>query len=228
MSLFLLSVMLLVACDKNDGMLKNGIFSISLNEEKTAVASIDYAGQDLLAPGNAGQPLFNLRFRDRSMGGQIVAFDATKASVITSRLKKNQLIIDYGRFDGADLKVSVVITLGKGERLSSWTIEVDNGTPYLLDHIDFPNLAVRNDLTATGGSGHLLWPAMEGCLVEDIRIRENAGLRYRPIEYPTLNWGGLYPSSNAMRFMAYYNDGGGLYLATHDEHCHPRHSNFTG
>ena len=224
--LYLLFVLSLVACSKSGDSLKNEYFSISLDETKTAVTTIDYAGQNLLAP-NAHQPLFNLRFRDRNEGGKIVAFDATKATVIHSHLKKNEWVIAYSGFDGVEINVRVVIRLGKGERLSAWTIEVDNGTPYLLDHIDFPNLVVRNDLTATGGSGRLLWPAQEGCLIEDMRMRDRALiLPYRPVEFPFMGCGGQYPSSNQMQFMAYYNDAGGLYLATHDVRCHPKAFEF--
>ena len=219
--LYILLIFSFVACGRNGESLKNEIFSISLNETNTGVASIEYAGQNLLAPGNAGQPLFNLRFRDRNNGGKIVAFDATKASVIRSYLKKNEWVVEYDGFEGVDLSAKVVIRLGKGERLSAWNIEVNNGTPYLLDHIDFPNLAVRNDLTATGGSGRILWPFQEGCLVENTRIRENTW-PYHPVEYPLNGAGGQYPNCTQMQFMAYYNDGGGLYLATHDERCHPK------
>ena len=224
--LFFLFVLSFVTCGRSGDVLKNEIFSISLNETKTGVASIEYAGQNLLASGNAGQPLFNLRFRDRNEGGRIVEFDATKASVIHSGLKKNEWVIEYSGFEGVDLSARVCIRLGKGERLSAWHIEVDNGTPYYLDHIDFPNLAVRNDLTATGGSGRIFWPFQEGCLVEDVRIREQSWLRYRPVEYPLNGGGGQYPNCTQMQFMAYYNDGGGLYLATHDARSHPKGFDF--
>ena len=223
----LLSVFLLASCAKNGHVLRNELFSLSLNETLTAVASVDYAGQNLLAPGHADRPLFNLQFRDRNEGGRIVQFDASQASAIQSYMRKNELIVDYGGFDGAELSVKVFIRLEQGNRLSAWNIEVNNGTPYLLDHIDFPNLAVRNDLTATGGTGHILWPAQEGCLVEDIRIREEGNwLRYQPIEYPFIGWGGQYPNSTQLQFMAYYNHDGGLYLATHDDRCHPKAFNF--
>ena len=224
--LFLL-ILTFTACGKNGGALKNDFFSISLNDTRTRVDSIVYAGQNLLSPGNANQPLFNLRFRNRDEGGRIVEFDATKASIIHSRLRKDKLIVDYGGFEGVELKVRVVIRLERSNRLSSWDIEVDNGTPYLLDHIDFPNLTVKNDLMATGGNGRLFWPAQEGCLIEDMRLREeNRWLRYQPIEYPFIGWGGQYPNSAQMQFMAYYNDMGGLYLATYDDRCYPKAFEF--
>ena len=223
---YFLSVLIVTACNNDNGPLKNELFSISLNETLTGVLSIDYRGQNLLAPGNADQALFNLRFRDRNEGGRIVQFDATNASTVTSRLNKNQLIIDYSGFEDVELSARVIIGLKQGDRLSSWNIEVNNGTTYLLDHIDFPNLAVKNDLTATGGSGRLFWSAQEGCLVEDMHIRDEGWLRYQPIEYPFIGWGGQYPNSTQMQFMAYYNDGGGLYLATHDDRCHPKAFEF--
>ena len=226
-NVFFLSVFLLLSCTKSETGLRNEIFDLSLNEKQTAVASIAYGGQNMLAPDNAGQSLFNLRFRDRNEGGRIVQFDASQASVIKSHWSKNELIIDYSGFDDEALSVRVVVRLEKGDRLSSWNIEVSNETPYYLDHIDFPNLAVRNDLTATGGSGHILWTAQEGCLVEDMRIHEEGGwLHYEPIEYPFIGWGGQYPNSTQMQFMAYYNDHGGLYLATHDDRCHPKAFQF--
>jgi len=225
--LLYLLIITCTSCSKNTGKLKNDFLSISLDETLTAVESIVYADHNLLSSGYTNQPVFNLRFRHRDEGGRIVEFDATQASLIHSRLKKDKLIVDYEGFDGAELKVRVVIRLSKGERLSAWDITVDNGTPYLLDHIDFPNLTVKNDLIATGGSGHVFWPAQEGCLIEDMRIREEGGwLRYQPIEYPFIGWGGQYPNSVQMQFMAYYNDNGGLYLATHDDRCYPKAFEF--
>ena len=212
---YLFPVLLLASCDRSNSVLKNEIFSISLNETRTAVTSIDYAGQNLLASDNAGQPLFNLRFRDRNEGGKIVEFDASKASFVNYSLKKNKLIIDYSDFEGVDLSARVVVNLEKSKRVSEWHIEVNNGTSYYLDHIDFPNLVVRNDLIHTGGSGRILNTAMEGCLIEDIRVRPNG-----------VGLFGQYPNGNQMQFTAYYNDAGGLYLATHDDLSHPKIFDF--
>jgi len=105
----------------------------------------------------------------------------------------------------------------------NWNLSVDNNTPYTIEHIDFPNVAVPNDLIATGGTGRIFWPAQEGCLIEDLRIRdESVWLKYRPIEYPRMGWGGSYPASVQMQYMAYYNASGGLYMAAHDELCNPK------
>jgi len=108
----------------------------------------------------------------------------------------------------------------------SWNIAVNNNTGFLIDHIDFPNIVVPNDLAGNGGESRIIWPGQEGVVIEDIRIREEGPLKYNPIEYPNIGWGGLYPSSAQMQYMAYYGPKGGLYVAAHDENCNPKGIEF--
>ena len=86
---------------------------------------------------------------------------------------------------------------------------------------------VPNDLIATGGSGHIFWPGQEGCLIEDVRIREeNPGFKFKPIEYPFMAGVVFIPLRYKMQYMAYYNATGGLYLAAHDEQNNPKGIEF--
>ena len=213
----------LFSCSSDPGFYANGSYGLRFDERKTGVIEITHNGVNLLSLDNANQPLFNVRMRDRDAGGAIVERNAADAADVEIKRSGGTITLIYSGFPEADMRVTVRVVCRRNSPLMHWRIAVDNHTPYYIDHIDFPILTLRNDLIATGGSGRLLWPAQEGCLVEDLRIREEGpGPRNIPIETPHIGWGGFYPAATQVQMMAYYNDRGGLYLATHDPFCHTK------
>ena len=194
-----------------------------LNSKTGSIRSIEKAGKNLTYTADSEGPLFTIRFRDASQKGEIHEVNALQAQDCKIDTKDKQITLTYSQFKNADLQVVVTVSVSKDSPFMQWNLSVENNTPYTIDHIDFPNVVVPNDLIANNGTGRIFWPAQEGCLIEDIKIREaSPWLRFRPIEYPQMGWGGLYPSSVQMQFMAYYNTNGGLYLAAHDEQCNPK------
>ena len=223
----LIVFLILTGCSGNSyESFENNYYKLKLNSKTGSIQSIEKNGKNLIYTPDSEGPLFRVRFRDASQKGKIHEFGASDARHFKIVEKDELITLTYTKFDSADLKVVVTIKTGKDSPFMHWNISVDNNTPYTIDHIDFPNVVVPNDLIATGGSGHVFWPAQEGCLIEDVRIREEDGLRYMPIEYPKLGWGGLYPSATQMQYMAYYNAGGGLYMAAHDDQCNPKGIEF--
>lgn len=224
-------IMLLSSCTngelKENLVYQNKYYSIELDYRTGSVVAITKGGENLLDTSIVNQPLFNLRFRNQAEEGKIVEYSALDAKKVVLSKKQNTIQIDFDNFDKGGVKARVTLDVSDSRPDIQWNISMENQTEYMLDHIDFPRLVVKNDLVATGGSGRVFWPAQEGCLVEDLTIRESSSwLKYRPIEYPQVGWGGVYPNSAQMQFMAYYNNKGGLYLASHDAKCNPKGLEF--
>ena len=212
---------------KQDVFCENDFYRLTINGATGSIMSLEKNGRNLIHAEGCSEPLFTIRFRDASREGEIHEFDAGQSGNVEIKPEKNSITMTYGHFPGADLEVRISVSFNEDSPLMRWNLVIDNNTPYTVDHIDFPDVVVPNDLVATGGSGRIFWPAQEGCLIEDIRIREESPwLKYTPIEYPKRGWGGTYPSSAQMQYMAYYNEAGGLYLAAHDAACHPKGIEF--
>ncbi len=209
--------------DNQPGTYQNNFYKLTLNNKTGSIVSIEKNGKNIIYTPDSEGPLFTIRFRDAAQKGAIHEFNAQQAEKCIIDRKGNLITLTYSEFKDADFKVTVTVKVAKDSPFMRWNLAVENNTIYTIDHIDFPNVVVPNDLVATGGTGRIFWPAQEGCLVEDIRIREESPwLKFHPIEYPQLGWGGLYPSSTQMQYMAYYNANGGLYLAAHDKQCNPK------
>lgn len=224
----LIIVILLLSCScSNDFSFKNQFYRLTINCKTGSIKSIEKNGKNLVYTPDSEGPIFNIRFRDATQKGKIHEFNAQQAQECKIEKGDELITLIYSQFKEEDLKVTVTIRGAKDSPFLYWNLSIENNTPFTIDHIDFPNVAVPDDLVATGGTGRIFWPAQEGCLVEDMRIREESPwLKYAPIEYPKMGWGGFYPSSTQMQYMAYYNDNGGLYLAAHDANCNPKGIEF--
>ena len=223
LALLVVVILLTSWSDNSDISYVNSFYKLTLNSKTGSIKSIEKNGKNMVYSVGSEDPLFTIRFRDVSKKGEIHEFNALQAQNCKIDSKDDLITLTYGQFKDADLQVVVTVSVSKSSPFMRWNLSVDNNTPYTIDHIDFPNVVVPDDLIATGGTGRIFWPAQEGCLIEDMRIREESlWLKFKPIEYPQLGWGGLYPSSVQMQFMAYYNASGGLYLAAHDERCNPK------
>jgi hypothetical protein len=220
--------MVLTSCSvNNDIVYENSYYRLKLNNKTGSIKAIEKDGKNMVNTVGSGGPLFTIRLRDASQKGEIHEFNALQAQDCKIDSKVDLITLKYSHFKGADLQVIVTVSMSKGSPFMHWNLSIYNNSAYTIDHIDFPNVVVPDDLIATGGTGRIFWPAQEGCLIEDMRIREESPwLKYKPIEYPQMGWGGLYPASTQMQFMAYYNSKGGLYLASHDEQCNPKGIEF--
>ncbi|MGD9556575.1 MAG: DUF6259 domain-containing protein [Mangrovibacterium sp.] len=201
----------------------NSDYKLTLDGETGSIRSIEKDGYLMVDTAGTRGPLFSVRLRDAQNKGEIHEFNALQAGDCQIGQRKDLITMTFSDFPQLDVQVVVTVAVSKDSPYMRWNIQITNNTPYLIDHIDFPNVVVPNDLVANGGTGRIFWPAQEGCLIEDMDIRaESAWLRYTPIEYPKRGFGGRYPITAQMQYMAYYNANGGLYMATHDEDFHPK------
>lgn len=208
-------------------------YTVRFDEQSGSLVSLAGKGREFIAPGGASRPCFKLRLRGN--GGSALDIDALQASRMSIARDGLAEGAAAGTTDGAaegaafetirirfeqvghehiDAEVAVRCYLGL-PRLE-WHIRVDNGTDYRIEWIDFPDITVPNDLVGKGGDATILWPAMEGVLIEDLDMREQSWLRYQEPGYPSKGWEGIYPGPCPTQFMAYYGPRGGLYVAAHD------------
>jgi hypothetical protein len=217
----------LASCSDSDITYKNRFYELQLKGSTGSVKSIKKNDKNLIYSPDSEGPLFTIRFRDELKNGEIHEFNALQAGKCKIKVRNEVIALTYSNFEAADLGVIITVKVSEDSPRMLWNISINNNTGFTIDHIDFPNVVVPDDLIGTGGTGRIFWPAQEGCLIEDIRIREESPwLKFRPIEYPQLGWGGYYPSSAQMQYMAYYNENGGLYLAAHDGNCNPKGIEF--
>ena len=99
----------------------------------------------------------------------------------------------------------------------TWICEVENPTGYVMEWVGLPGLVVPDNLKGNGGDFSLFWPVGEGCIVEDVSVRNRfEWLAYQEITSQSGGFNGVYPGSASMQFMAYYNEAGGLYIGAED------------
>ncbi|MGQ8334911.1 DUF6259 domain-containing protein [Sunxiuqinia sp. A32] len=226
--LFLILVtLLLFSCKKNNGdtetIYANSYYNLTLSNLNGAIKSIEKNGRQMIDIDNAKRALFEICFRDTAKKGEVVRINSDFAGKCEINQSEDRITISFSQFEDIDLFAIVTVDVSKDSPFMNWNIIVDNNSPYLMDYIDFPNVVVPNDLIGNGGDSRIFWPAQEGVVIEDINIREEGIRKYQPIEYPNLlGWIGMYPSSAQTQFMAYYSSQGGLYMATHDDQCHPK------
>jgi hypothetical protein len=220
--LVLSAALFLFSCNQSSEITyENSYYKLILNKQNGAIQSIEKNGKNMIAADNAEMPLFEICFMDKANAGEVIRTYSDQAAKCEISQTKNKITIAYSQFEGMELSAIVTVDVSKDSPFMNWNIEVDNNTPYLMDYIDFPNVVVPNDLVATGGDSRVFWPAQEGVVVEDMKVRETGIRKYRPIEHPNmLGWIGLYPSSAQMQFMAYYAPKASLYMATHDDAAH--------
>lgn len=197
-------------------------FVLSMSEENGALLSLHNGKREFLYREKGSGALFTIRFRDP----QGAAVDVGSCEFAHFRVERSEeptgtaLQLHYSGFQQLELEVTVRVYCPHDEPASYWRLSVRNRTDLIIDWIDFPELIVPHDLPANGGTSRILWPGMEGVLVEDIAYRQADFARYTPVEYPNKGWEGYYPGPAQIQMMAYYNELGGLYMGAHDDAFH--------
>ncbi|MEM9185120.1 MAG: DUF6259 domain-containing protein [Planctomycetota bacterium] len=206
----------------------NSQIELRINGENGDIESFVHRGRELIRRVTARRSLFTVRLRDTD-GAPVDLTALSAESFAADRATRGdgqEVVLTYKRLNGRPVDATVTVRLPNGSAMTYWRLSLRNGTGMLIDHIDFPTVVVPNDLVAKGGDARLFWPAMEGAVIEDIRLRERSPLKYRPIEHPQRGWRGVYPGACPMQFMAYYGEAAGLYLAAHDDQSHPKGVEF--
>lgn len=199
-------------------------YTLILDESSGSIVNLVYGDRPLLYHDHAAQPLFSLKFRDEF--GHAAAVHALEADCVTYCREERHVKFTYEQLRGYDIAAVVDIECDENSPFISWNISIENHTDLMLEWIDFPGITVPNRLVGNGGTATILWPAMEGVLVEDADVRDGSWLRYQEPGYPSKGWEGIYPGPAPTQFMAYYDENGGLYIGAHDRHMNVKSIEF--
>ena len=190
--------------------------------EQTGTITDWRVGKRALLQQESPLPLFTLQFRDSTGESlKVTAHDATTCNVErTDRDGETHLVLRFAWLGGFPIHVVVSMHTTREESLTYWRLALTSEVETTLEWVSFPGIVVHDDLVATGGDARLLWPVLEGTLIEDAHLRSRTWMRYEPETYPSKSWEGMYPAASTAQMMAYCTPAGGLYFAAHD----PKHT----
>lgn len=185
-------------------------YAVKLDDDKGALISLVYGKKEFVCQESI-LPLFAVRLRgDKGEKTYINAYDATERRTFN---EDNTYQLEFSGFEKADLRVKVSVEFS--EQIN-WKISVENLSELCIEWIDFPQIAVPDDLKGSGGDGEIFWGFNEGAVVDDIDFRESSWFNYDDPEYPSKGTAGVFPGAVEMPYMAYYGKSEGLYFAAHD------------
>jgi hypothetical protein len=121
-----------------------------------------------------------------------------------------RLLLRYAKFPGVDLAVEVAVTCHSSERLTKWSIRIENSSGQQLKRVRFPELIAVPSI-GDGDDDCLVLPAMAGTLIE------NPAKTWRTGQNVTLS----YPGNLSAQFLAYQDRSAGLYIAGTDTAGYP-------
>lgn len=187
-------------------IVNNKKYSIALNS-KGAIESLVSAGKEFV---KKELPLFQFRLRN---GTVTEVFHSDSADKIEVNTERNAIQFTYIY---QNLNIKFIAELSLGERITL-RISCENHSEKCVEWIDFPQIAVPNDLVRNGGGGRLVLNTNEGLLVEDLWEKENLSpYAYQEMEYPSAGLYSMFPAVVQSQFLSYYDDYAGIYIAAED------------
>lgn len=195
-------------------------YTIQIDDERGALLSLRRGSKEFVCEA-AFLPLFAIRLRGEK--GEITLLDAYDADSCRTLREGNTYSLEFDGFSKVDIKVTVKVIF---EKKIDWRIAVTNRSDLCIEWVDFPQIAVPNDLKGAGGSSEIFWGFNEGVVVSNIEQRESSWFPYDEPEYPSKGTAGVFPGAIEMPFMAYYGEKGGLYFAAHDRDGNVKGINF--
>ncbi len=202
--------------------LTNGNCDLLLSEAKGSILSYRINGKEVCASGGENRPLFTLKLLDEE--GKGIYHTSLEAQEVTWEHRPDGCTIRYRNIAGS-LDAAVQIEK-KEENGFGWNLQTENNTGLRLEWQEFPQITVPNRLKGDGGEYELFWPAMEGVLIGTTKRRAASQIPYEEIGGQSGSFGGFYPGSCPMQFMAFYDGEKGLYFAAHDGKHHPKTVEF--
>ena len=203
-------------------MIVNSGYRLVIDSEKGTLASLRSTGpdHDLLIPGHTRLPLFKIEFmNDRGEFQAVTSSEAKSVSVAKTRDSEGEAIaLTYKEIGQLPVDARVTVRCPSRETLTYWNIEVNNRTTMWIGHLQFPVVEVPFDNAQNHNHSQILSSFADGSLAGPVDS-----------SFATEGWGGAsadtpdiwrfnnYPGEwVSTQLMAYYNDGGGLYVACDD------------
>ncbi|NLO36586.1 MAG: hypothetical protein GX112_09570 [Clostridiaceae bacterium] len=203
-------------------LIKSGQLTLHLDEQTGCILQITLPGKTMTSAQSGLLPLFSMRLIDpQNQYRFLSATDATKICFRKSaEAPGSGFDISYQNFPEFDGLRIVAHILPKPERDTiEWRLSVQNNTDHRIEHVDYPQFSVKNDLGSGDYQSQIFVPFTEGCIVDDIN---RPRLKEHPLQYPSSGGEPIYPGAMTMQYMAYYDGVHGLYFAAHDTASMPK------
>ncbi|MBQ7913456.1 MAG: hypothetical protein IJ308_06935 [Clostridia bacterium] len=163
-----------------------------------------------------GAPLFTVKLRKKTGVSYVV--NATECTFVS--FQNNVAAYTCDVFDA---QVRFVV---QDEALRA-KIHIQNKTQDLLEWTELLPFTVPKKLKdEEGGRGEILYPYNEGCRITKMAFRESMPFCYAEPEYPSKGSYAIFPNMIFGQFIAYLDDGAGLYLGMHDKDRTTKHVDF--
>lgn len=187
-------------------LFKTNNYEIELSP-KGEIKSLIFGGKQFI---KTVLPLLKFRLRN---GSDTKILDSNKADGIKFSKVSNQVQFSYV-FNSPKITFTAKLTFN--DRIEA-TFSYENNSDMCTEWVDFPQIAVPNDLVRNGGSGRLVIDTNEGLLIEDLSAKEDFyPYKYKEMEYPSLGLYSMFPAVVQSQFLAYYDDNAGIYMAAED------------
>ncbi len=187
--------------------------AVNIDFERGEIAEITYKNQRI----NEGRvPMFSVKLRKRTGESRILSsYDCAFVS-----FTQHTACYTCDFFD-VDVRFEQ-----KGDALL-WRANIRNKTQDLLEWIELMSFSVAEKLKdEEGGKGEIVYPYNEGCRVTNMAYRESMPFRYKEPDYPSKNTFSIFPNMVFAQFVAYMQDGVGIYLGMHDAERTTKHIDF--
>ena len=187
-------------------IIKNENYNIEINDNG-AITSLESGGKQFV---KQVLPLLQFQLRDGEDTKIISSDSADKIEFC-----RNEDTVEFKfTFNNPDIVFNAKLLFGK--RINA-SFSFENNTGSYVEWVDYPQIAIPNDLVARGGSGRITVDVNEGLLLEDISLKEQFyPYKYRPMNYPSEGLYSMFPAVIQSQFLSYYDDTAGIYIAAED------------
>jgi hypothetical protein len=176
------------------------------------------SGREMLHPLHATLPLFEIQYLDERRRFRRISSETALSCEVGRTDGPDGTIVDlsYARLGGHDIDARVTLRLPRGDRLSYWSLSLDQRTPMIITDVQFPFVVVPyryedggpTSLLVPTNTGELYrWPRPEQLLPDYPDTWQFTEERAKFVHYP---------GTTFAQFLAYYDERQGVYLACHD------------
>jgi hypothetical protein len=173
-------------------------------------------------------PLFRLtcsEMRDGAVLPGELKFSSLLAREISCQKTDKEVRFLFSNIDGMDFNAECTVKLEENPALSDWRINISNNTRYAIRSVEYPVVQAVMQLGDSMDDDRILLPKQDGYLLGNPARMEWEGdrpdRRYNQrYDYP--GDGREFPAGISAQLLAYYDEGGGMYLGTHDGGGHAK------